>query len=137
LNQQEHQILTDRISLLNRFLASFIRHRGEPDSTLQTEVAKIIADQQAFMDSTRLAFTASHPSFVQLLKVKGLDEWEINYCCLYALGLNGKEIGAYIKKPSHYNHSSVIREKLGINEHSTNLGIYLRKLLNESNETSG
>ena len=33
---------------------------------------------------------------------------------------------------SHYNVSSDIREKLGINEHDTNLDIYLRKLLAHS-----
>ena len=33
---------------------------------------------------------------------------------------------------SHYNVSSDIREKLGISEHDTKLGIYLRKLLAHS-----
>ena len=45
------------------------------------------------------------------------------------MGLKGREVGTYIKMRSHYNVSSDIREKLGINEHDTNLGIYLRKLL--------
>ena len=81
------------------------------------------------MDSTRLAFKASHPQFINHLKEHGLTEWEINYCCLYAMGLKGREVGTYIKMRSHYNVSSDIREKLGINEHDTNLGIYLRKLL--------
>ena len=89
----------------------------------------LIANREIFMDSTRLSFAASHPQFIKHLEEHGLTEWEINYCCLYALGLKGKEVGTYIKMRSHYNVSSDIREKLGINEHDTNLGIYLRKLL--------
>ena len=93
---------------------------------------QVLKDKDAFMDSTRLAFKASHPHFINHLKEHGLTEWEINYCCLYAMGLKGREVGTYIKMRSHYNVSSDIREKLGINEHDTNLGIYLRKLLAHS-----
>lgn len=92
----------------------------------------LIANRDTFMESTRLSFVASHPQFIRHLESHGLTKWEINYCCLYALGLKGKEVGIYIKMRSHYNVSSDIREKLGINEHDTNLGIYLRKLLGNS-----
>ena len=81
------------------------------------------------MESTKLVFAGSHPNFIKFLEEKGLTEWEIGYCCLYAMGLRGKEIGQFIKLPSHYNLSSGIREKLGISEHETNLGIYIKKLL--------
>lgn len=81
------------------------------------------------MSSTRLAFTGSHPDFIKYLERHNLTEWEIEYCCLYALGLKGKEVGTYIKLRSHYNISSEIREKLGLGETDTNLGIYIRKLL--------
>ena len=58
-----------------------------------------------------------------------LSEREIEYCCLYALGLKGKEVGSYIKMRSHFNISSDVRKKLGLVESDTNLGIYIRKLL--------
>ncbi|MDE6740731.1 MAG: hypothetical protein K2J58_00185 [Muribaculaceae bacterium] len=61
----------------------------------------------------------------------GLTESEINYVCLYAIGLRGKDVGAYMKKRSHVNMSSDIRRKLGIDRHETNIGIYVRKLLKE------
>lgn len=122
--------LMERVTFLNRFFATYLKNNGEPDTALRKEIECIFADRDSFMASTRLAFAASHPAFIQYLQSKGLTEWEISYCCLYALGLNGKEVGAYIKMRSHYNQSSIIREKLGINEHDTNLGIYLRKLLN-------
>ena len=89
----------------------------------------MVKDRESFLNSNRLSFTSSHPQFIHYLEERGLNEWEINYCCLYTLGLNGKEIGTYIKLRSHYNQSSIIREKLGIGEHDTNLGIYLRQLM--------
>ena len=81
------------------------------------------------MDSTRLAFKASHTRFMNYLEEHGLTEAEQNYLCLYAIGLRGKEIGEYIQLKRHYHISSDIRKKLGIDEHETNIGIYIRKLM--------
>lgn len=81
------------------------------------------------MNSTRLAFAASHPKFIEYLESKGLTVDEINYLCLYAIGLRGKEVGEYIRLKRHYNESSEIRKKLGIDGHETNLSIYIRRLL--------
>jgi cell division protein FtsL len=131
--REEQKVLIDRLNLLNRFFSSCIRNNERADYDIRKDVDEIIANQDSFMNATRLAYSVSHPAFIHLLEEKGLTEWEINYCCLYALGLKGKEVGAYIKMRSHYNQSSAIREKLGINEHDTNLGIYLRKLLNDTN----
>ena len=78
-----------------------------------------------------MAFSATHPEFIKYLENKGLTEYELNYACLYALGLRGKEVGEYIKVKRHYNISSDIRKKLGIDEHDTNLGIYIRRILAE------
>lgn len=61
----------------------------------------------------------------------GLTEKELEYCCLYALGLKGKDISHYLKSKSHFNDSSKIRAKLGLVEHDTNLGIYIRKILSD------
>ena len=121
-----------RIEMLNGLLASQIAKNEAYTQPYSSWVEEILKDRDAFMDSTRLAFKVSHPQFIQHLESHGLTEWEINYCCLYALGLKGKEVGTYIKMRSHYNVSSDIREKLGICEHDTNLGIYLRKLLANS-----
>jgi cell division protein FtsL len=133
LTEEEQKVLTDRLNLLNRFFSSCIRNQEKADLDIRKEVDEIVANQDSFMKATRLTYSVSHPAFIHYLAQKGLTEWEINYCCLYAIGLKGKEVGAYIKMRSHYNQSSAIREKLGINEHDTNLGIYLRKLLNEIN----
>ena len=81
------------------------------------------------MNATRLAFQASHPKFIRFLEEKGLTVDEINYACLFAIGMNGKEVGTYLKKGRHYHVSSDIRSKLGLPENSTNLSIYVRNLL--------
>lgn len=118
-----------RLELLNKFFTAYITNNIEIDRKANKEMEGLLANKDAFMLSTRLAFAGSHPKFIKYLKERGLTEWEINYCCLYALGLKGKEVGTYIRMRSHYNNSSEVREKLGINEHETNLGIYIRKLL--------
>lgn len=118
-----------RLDLLNKFFTAYITNSNELDNRASKEVEELLANKDTFMHSTRHAFAVSHPKFISYLEEKGLNEWEINYCCLYAIGLKGKEVGSYIKMRSHYHSSSDIRTKLGISEHDTNLGIYIRKLL--------
>ena len=118
-----------RLELLNKFFTAFITNNSDIDRTASKEMEELLANKDTFMTSTKLAFAGSHPKFIKYLEDRGLTDWEINYCCLYALGLKGKEVGSYIKMRSHYNNSSEVRQKLGINEHDTNLGIYIRKLL--------
>ena len=118
-----------RLELLNKFFTAYITHNIDIDRKANKEIEELLANKDTFMESTRLAFATSHPSFIKYLEEKGLTEWEISYCCLYALGLKGKEVGVYMKMSSHYNNSSCIREKLGLSETDTNLGIYIKKLL--------
>ena len=65
------------------------------------------------------------------LEQHGLSVDEINYLCLYAIGLRGKEVGEYIQLKRHYVISHEIRKKLGIGEHETNIGLYIRRLMEE------
>lgn len=125
------KILNDRLELLNQFFAAEISAKSSIDSKASKKLSRLVEDRRNFMYTTRMTFAAAHPEFIRLLEEKGLTESEIEYCCLYAIGLTGKEIGIYIEKKRHYNESSFIRKKLGLGEHDTNLGIYLRKLLNE------
>ncbi len=88
-----------------------------------------MSDREEFLRSTKIVFEESHPKFTAYLHDKGLTDWEIGYCCLYTLGLKGKDIGEYIQKKRHYIISHEIRQKLGLDEHDTNISIYLRDLL--------
>lgn len=118
-----------RIEMLNGLLAAQITDNEAYAKPYSSWRDKILKDKDAFMDSTRLAFKASHSKFMKYLEDCGLTESEQNYLCLYAIGMRGKEIGEYIQLKRHYHISSDIRKKLGIDEHETNIGIYIRKLM--------
>lgn len=120
-----------RIEMLNSLLAGYITANEQYEKPYDVWVKELTANTEDFMNSNRLAFKASHPRFIQYFEEHGLSVDEINYVCLYAIGLRGKEVGNYMKKRSHVNISSAIRKKLGIDKHETNIGIYVRKLLRE------
>lgn len=120
-----------RIEMLNGLLASQITDNDSYAKPYGTWKDKIIQDKDEFMNTTRLAFKASHPKFIEYLEQHGLTESEINYVCLYAIGLRGKEVGEYMQLRRHYHISSDVRKKLGIDEHQTNIGIYVRKLMKQ------
>ncbi len=122
-------ILRSRLEILNKFFTASITDNPAEYKKLHREVAGLIADRQDFIESTRLAFAQSHPKFIAHLQERGLSQWEINYCCLYALGLRGKEIGDYIRMKSHFNQSLAIRKKLGIE--GMKLNTYISQLLQE------
>ena len=129
LEQTAKVALQERVALLNRFFIANITDNLEMDHKVRQEIESLLANKEEFIISTRMAFAASHPQFIKYLEERGLTESELGYLCLYAIGLRGKEIGEYIQLKRHYHISSDIRKKLGIDEHETNLGIYIRKLM--------
>lgn len=118
-----------RIEMLNSLLASYITNNDQYEKPYDVWIKELTDNKDEFMNSNRLAFQVSHPRFIQYFEDHGLTTDEINYVCLYAIGLRGKEVGNYMNKRSHVNTSSAIRKKLGIDKHETNIGIYVRKLL--------
>lgn len=120
-----------RIEMLNGLLAAQITDNNAYAKSYGDWKDKLIQDKDEFMNTTRLAFKASHPRFIDYLEDHGLTESEINYVCLYAIGLRGKEAGEYMQLKRHYNISSEIRSKLGLSEHNTNIGIYVRHLMKD------
>lgn len=129
LPEEVRRAIQIRIEMLNSLLASHITDNDQYEKSYDGWVKETTENIDDFMDSNRLAFQATHPKFIKYFEGHGLTTAEINYVCLYAIGLRGKEVGNYIKKRSHVNISSAIRKKLGIDKHDTNLGIYVRKLL--------
>ena len=131
IGEKVKKVLQERVGILNGLLSQELSSPRKPNSSLDKRIAIIYEDRAAFIIATRKAFEVSHPSFIEHLVFRGLTEEEINYVCLYAVGLNGKNVGDYMKMKGHYNLSSGIRKKLGLDEHATNLGIHIRRLLNE------
>jgi hypothetical protein len=118
-----------RIEMLNSLLASYITNNDQYEKPYDVWIKELTDNKDEFMNSNRLAFQVSHPRFIEYFENHELTTDEINYVCLYAIGLRGKEVGNYMNKRSHVNTSSAIRKKLGIDKHETNIGIYVRKLL--------
>jgi hypothetical protein len=125
------KVLEDRFSLLNRlFLANILEDWDKVD-TINAEVRSAVKDRETFTLSLHQAFEISNPSFLNRLRDCGLTDKEIRYCCLFALGLRGDEVGRYMQDSRHYHVSSFIRSKLGLGPHDTNLGLYLQRMANE------
>lgn len=132
LDQVARNALLERIALLNRFFMANITNNPDASRKVDKEIDALLKNKEEFMTSTRMAFAGSHPHFIKHLERCGLNEWEMGYCCLYALGLKGKEVGEYIQMKSHFNNSSDIRKKLGLPEHGITLGTHIRQLLSEA-----
>ena len=122
-------VIKNRLDMLNGLLAKEITNNESYAAQYNEWIDTVHKDKKKFMDSTRLAFTASHPKFMAYLERHGLSIDEINYLCLYAIGLRGKEVGKYIQLKRHYIISHEIRQKLCIDEHETNMGLYIRRLM--------
>lgn len=122
-------VIKSRLNLLNGLLAKEITNNDRYAEPYNKWIDTVRNDKKKFMDSTRLAFAASHPKFIEHLEQHGLSADEINYLCLYAIGLRGKEVGEYTQMKRHYIVSHEIRKKLGIDEHETNIGPYIRRLM--------
>ena len=123
--------IQERIGILNGLLAAKITENAVYSKPFDKWIKQITEDRKKFLDSTRHAFRDSHPTFMKYLDDHGLTESELNYVCLYAIGLRGKEIGEYMQMKRHYHISTDIRKKLGLNENDTNLGIYIRNLMEQ------
>ena len=129
LNEEMRGMLEERLKVLNGFITAYIS--GNCSEQAYNELEKLMSDRRDFIDSTRLSFVIWHPRFLEFLKEKGLTDMEIGYCCLHAIGLRGKEIVSYLNSKTYYNASSTIRKKLGLNEHDTNINLYIQKLIKE------
>ena len=134
INEEMKNLLEERLNILNRFIAAYIS--GNCSEEAYAELEKMMSNKRSFIDSTRLSFAIAHPHFLIYLKEKGLTDLEIGYCCLHAIGLRGKEIVSYLNSRTYYNASSTIRRKLGLNEHDTNINLYIQKLLEDIDEST-
>ena len=129
LNEEMREMLEERLRVLNGFITAYVS--GNCSEQAYNELENMMSDRKDFIHSTHLSFAIGHPRFLEFLKEKGLTDMEIGYCCLHAIGLRGKEIVSYLNSKTYYNASSTIRKKLGLNEHDTNINLYIQKLIKE------
>ena len=122
-------VIRERLEVLNKVIISHITDTSSANKKAYQELEALVADRDSFIESTRLTIEGNNPEFIAALKKQGLTDEEINICCLYVIGLKGKDIKAYTSQPRHYNQSADIRHKLGLMENDTNLSIFLREML--------
>ena len=129
MDSEVGKVISDRLEILNHIIAATLKN---DDDIVYKQIEHLVSDKDSFLKSTALAFEASHPDFINVLKQCGLSDWEIGYCCLYALGLRGKDIANYLEmySGSYYKFSSNLRKKLGMSPNDTNIDKYLQHLLN-------
>ncbi len=122
-------VIKARLDVLNKVIISQITGTTSANKKAYEELESLLADKDTFIESTRLTIEGNNPEFITALKQRGLTDEEINICCLYAIGLKGKDIKSYTSQPRHYNQSADIRHKLGLTVSDTNLSIFLRDML--------
>ena len=129
VREETKAVIKARLDVLNKVIISQITGTTSANKKAYEELELLLADKETFIESTRLTIEGNNPEFITALKRRGLTDEEINICCLYAIGLKGKDIKAYTSQPRHYNQSADIRHKLGLTESDTNLSIFIRDML--------
>ena len=129
VREEAKAVIKARLDVLNKVIISQITGTTSANKKAYEELELLLADKETFIESTCLTIEGNNPEFITALKRRGLTDEEINICCLYAIGLKGKDIKAYTSQPRHYNQSADIRRKLGLTESDTNLSIFIRDML--------
>ena len=133
--EEARRSVNDMLTTVTRILSA--KASGSDSEVIDQvthKMEQLTEDRNQFVLSVMLSYATAHPEFTTTLKARGLSEWETGYCCLYAMGLRGKDIGNLIGGGSHahHNRASAIRAKLGLTEHDTTLGRWLIRLANET-----
>lgn len=129
IKEETMEIIKKRLEVLNTIIVSHLSEKGTDVKRANDELERLIADRNDFIKSTRLTLEENYPHFFAYLKEKGVEDYEIDFCCLYAIGMKGKEIKTYTNLSRHYKDSSEVRQKLGLVESDTNLSNFLQNLL--------
>ena len=128
-DDEARQLIRQRSELIERLLAAAITGDPVRNNAVFDEVDQLVSDQTEFMRQTRLIYERLQPLMTARLRESGLTDEEIEVCCLYAIGLNGKSIQHYTRDGRHYQNVGIIRKKLGLGEHDKNIDGYIRSLL--------
>ena len=130
-NSEGRRIISERLRIIDQFVMSDAFNDDIFETKASQTLKSIINDRAGFVRQNRLIFNRSSPEFIAYLTEKGLTEIEIDHCCLYAIGMNGKMVTTFTNAKRHYHIGSDVRKKLGLNSHDTNISIYIRHLFNQ------
>jgi hypothetical protein len=127
--EQYESLIRHRTDLLARMLAAGVSGDSSRSDAVLEEINKLVSDREEFLRQTRIVYENWQPEMMARLKECNLTDEEIEICCLYALGLNGKSIQQYTRDGRHYQNVGLIRKKLGLGEHDKNIDGYIKSLI--------
>ena len=130
-NQEGRKIISERLRIIDQFVMSDAFNDSIFETKASETLKTIISDRAEFVRQNRLIFNQSASRFINHLTEKGLTDIEIDHCCLYAIGMNGKMVTTFTNAKRHYHIGSDVRKKLGLNTHDTNISIYIRNLYHQ------
>ena len=130
-NNEARRIISERLRIIDNFVFSDVLQDEIFEKQALETLKQIIANREDFIHHNRIIFNQSYPQFIKYLKDHELTEKEIEHCCLYAIGLNGKMATTFTNLKRHYHIGSSIRKKLGLNGHDTNISIHIKQLFKE------
>lgn len=128
-NEDIQNILKSRMDILNELLKNLIENPSTKNSSYKDILQNIISDKEKFLYENKLLFSYYHPHVISKWEQDGLTTKEIGILCLYAIGINGKVIGAFLNTKSNYNITSEIRRKLNLGKEDGYINAYAKKLL--------
>ncbi len=131
VDKEAQKIISARLDLLNQFFSSSIQSNSMKERAASREFDNLVDNTDKFLQDTRMVFTGIYPKFIDYLKGKGLTDSQLEICCLYALGLSGKDVINYTRRKRHYIENMDIRSKLGLEERGQNLGGYILNLMKQ------
>lgn len=128
-NGNVKKLMKEETLRLHSILSRYI-NKGNDGDDVEKAILNALGEPGSFQKSLRMMYDVLYPDFIAFLEENGLDEDEIEMSCLYCMGLTGQGIRKYTKNSRAYPDSCEIRKKLGLDEHGTNIAIFLRAKLN-------
>lgn len=129
VDDEARQLIKQRYNMVGDLLAAVVAGDHGRCNAILDGLEELVADPAVFTRQLRLIYSCLQPVMMSRLLECGLTEHEVDICCLYALGLNGKTIQQYTHNGRHFQHVGQIRKKLGLGEHDKNIDGYIRDLL--------
>lgn len=91
------KVLITRVNLLNGIIATEVTQNQSHSTSYNTWLDKIKKDKSEFLLSLRQTLSAMYPKTIAYLMTLDFTEREMDFICLFIIGLSGKEIGVYIE----------------------------------------
>ena len=134
INNDINHTLEKRLHLINQLFLGYSFESTKLYLKAENDIKKYFKNKNDVIRDNRYILTLLHPELFTTVNNHNLSNEELDYISLYAMGLNGKEISELFGSSSHYNSSSIIRKKLGLNASDTNLSLYIKSLMQEESQ---